>query len=87
MSDGLTRVVGGVAESLCWSFRVNGRSDPSFEAASCPFGPFDRDRKRRLRRGETFQRLDRAGCPREYHGLVWRPTESVAELAPRKRDA
>jgi hypothetical protein len=80
MLEGLTRVVGGVEESLCWAFRVHGKDDAKYEAANGQFGPFDTDRKRRLKRGETFQRLDRSGSPREYQGLVWRPKGAVPGL-------
>ena len=73
MTDIQTRIVDGVEESLCWSFGVHGKSETTYEAASGPGGPFDRDRNRRLKRGETFKRLNGSGSPREYQGLVWRP--------------
>lgn len=89
MVESVTRVVDGVKESLCWCFRVHGKSETTlYEIASGHMGPLDRDRKRRLRRGETFQRLDRSGCPREYTGLVWRPaacdppSELLADAPP-----
>jgi hypothetical protein len=78
---GLTRVVDGVEERLCWHYRVHGRADAVYEPASNRLGPLDRDRQRRLKRGETFQRLDSSGSPREYQGLVWRPTSSLAASA------
>jgi hypothetical protein len=71
MSDRLTRVVGGAAERLCWRFVVRGKADPDYELASSAVGPFDPDRARRLKRGETFQRLDPSGRPRVYDGLSW----------------
>lgn len=73
MGEGLTRVVGGVEERLYWRFAVHGKSDPTFEPASSQLGPVDPDRHRRLKPGETFQRLDRSGHPCVYQGLSWRP--------------
>ena len=81
MNSGLMRVVGGVEEHLCWCFQVHGKGDVSYEPADGQLGPFDRDRQRRLKRGETFQRLDRSGSPRMYHGLFWRP-RNTAKLEP-----
>jgi hypothetical protein len=81
MGDGLTRVVGGVAERLCWRFVVPGKADPHYEPASGSVGPFDPDRARRLKRGETFQRLDHSGRPRRYEGLSWQPA-TVAPAHP-----
>jgi len=81
MGDGVTRVVGGVAQRLCWRFVVRGRADPDYEPASGSVGPFDLDRARRLKRGETFQRLDRSGRPRLYEGLSWQPV-TVAHAHP-----
>ncbi len=78
MRDALTRVMGGVAERLCWRFVVRGKADPEYEPASGAVGPFDPDRARRLKRGETFQRLDHSGRPRRYEGLSWQP----AAVAP-----
>jgi hypothetical protein len=69
----MTRVVDGVAKRLCWCFVVRGKADPDYEPASSAVGPFDPDRARRLKRGETFQRLDRLGRPRRYEGLSWQP--------------
>lgn len=83
MADGLTRVVGGVAERLCWRFVVRGKADADYEPASGALGPFDPDRARRLKRGETFQRLDRSGRPRRYEGLFWQP----APVAPARAEA
>jgi hypothetical protein len=77
MDKGLTRVVDGVEERLCWRFAVHGRSEATYEPANCQLGPFDRDLQRRLKRGETFRRLDRTGSPREYQGLFWRPTSTL----------
>jgi hypothetical protein len=68
----LGRVVDDVRERLCWRFLVHGRIDPTHERASGGSGPFDPDRRRCLKRGEPFQRLDRAGRPRTYQGLSWR---------------
>ncbi len=79
MSDGLTRVVDGVAERLCWRFVVLGKADPDYEPASGAVGPIDPDRARRLKRGETFQRLDRSGRPRRYEGLSWQPATARPE--------
>ncbi|AKT42837.1 hypothetical protein [Chondromyces crocatus] len=72
MNQSLTRVVDGEEQCLCWQFGCHGKSDATYEPASGQVGPFDRDRQRRLKKGETFQRLDRSGSPREYQGLVWR---------------
>ncbi|AUX29148.1 uncharacterized protein SOCE836_012360 [Sorangium cellulosum] len=74
----LSRVVDGVEQRLCWRFQVHGRSDVTYEPASGQHGPFDRDRQRHLKAGETFQRLDRSGSPRKYGGLVWQPKRSIA---------
>jgi len=82
VGEGLTRVVDGVKEWLCWRFHVYGKSEATYERASSPLGPFDRDRQRRLKRGETFQRLSRSGSPREYQGLCWRPKSSMPEIDP-----
>lgn len=79
MTKGVTRIVDGVEELLCWRFRVHGKRDDAYEAASGQLGPYDQDRKRRLKRGETFQRLDSSGRPRQYQGLVWRPTSSGSD--------
>lgn len=78
---GLTRVVSGVAERLCWRFVVRGKADPDYEPTNSAVGPFDPDRARRLKRGETFQRLDRSGRPRRYEGLSWQPA-TVAPARP-----
>jgi hypothetical protein len=77
MDDVLTRIVDGVRERLCWCFAVQGRIDPTYEPASAGRGPFDPDRRRCLKRGETFQRLDRSGRPRTYQGLSWRPADAI----------
>lgn len=77
MGAGLTRVVDGVEQWLCWRFRVHGKNDVAYEPANGELGPFDPDRRRRLKRGETFQRLDRAGSPRQYDGLCWRPKSTL----------
>lgn len=77
MSKGFVRVVDGVEEQLCWSFCVHGKIDPTYEPASSQLGPFDPDRRRRLRRGETFQRLGGSGHPCAYQGLTWRPKEPI----------
>lgn len=82
MDKGLTRVVDGVEQQLCWRFGVHGKSDATYEPASSQLGPFDPDRQRRLKRGETFRRLDRAGSPREYQGLVWRPKSPIPGVEP-----
>jgi hypothetical protein len=82
MPDGSTRVVDGVRERLYWRFLVHGRVDPTYEPASGRGGPFDPDRRRCLKRGETFQRLDGAGRPRTYEGLSWRPDSQVENAAP-----
>jgi hypothetical protein len=82
MVEGLTRVVDGVEEQLCWRFHVHGKSEATYEPASAQRGPFDRDRQRCLRRGESFRRLDRAGSPREYQGLCWRPKSSIPGRGP-----
>ncbi len=73
MADGSTRVVHGVRERLCWGFLIHGKLDPTYEPASSGNGPFDPDRRRCLRRGETFQRLDRSGRPWTYQGFSWQP--------------
>ncbi|WP_433933642.1 hypothetical protein AB3662_04635 [Sorangium cellulosum] len=78
MKESLSRVVDGVEQRLCWRFQVHGRSDVVYEPALNLRGPFDRDRQRHLRSGETFQRLDRSGSPRKYGGLVWQPTSALA---------
>lgn len=80
MNEYLSRVVDGVEQRLCWRFRVHGRSDATYEPASGQHGPLDRDRRRLLRIGETFQRLDASGSPRKYDGLVWQPKSSLAGL-------
>jgi len=77
MNRGFKRVVDGVEEYLCWSFRVHGKSDATYEPASSRLGPFDPDRRRRLRCGETFQRLDGSGHPCSYQGLTWRAVGPV----------
>src|SRR4051794_36953928 len=85
MRERLNRIVDGVEERLCWRFAVHGRTDPSYEPADGARGPIDPDRRRRLQRGETFQRLDRSGRPREYQGLFWQPavpTPVVLEETP-----
>ncbi|WP_437751503.1 hypothetical protein [Sorangium sp. So ce1389] len=82
MKESLSRVVDGVEQRLCWRFQVHGRNDVTYEPASGQRGPFDRDRQRHLRMGETFQRLDRSGCPRKYNGLVWQPKSAIAGLGP-----
>ncbi|WP_438018307.1 hypothetical protein WMF18_04160 [Sorangium sp. So ce315] len=78
MNGSLLRVVDGVEQRLCWRFQVHGRSHVVYEPAISLRGPFDRDRQRHLRAGETFQRLDRSGAPRKYDGLVWQPTSALA---------
>lgn len=78
MRDALTRLVGTEEEWLCWRFQVQGRSEASYERADAELGPFDQDRQRRLKRGETFQRLGGSGAPRAYLGLVWRQRSSMA---------
>jgi hypothetical protein len=82
MDDGLTRVVDGEEQCLCWRFQVHGRSDAIYEPASARIGPFDHDRQRRLNKGETFRRLDSGGSPREYQGLCWRPKSSIQTPRP-----
>ncbi|WP_437968827.1 hypothetical protein WMF04_05810 [Sorangium sp. So ce260] len=82
MNEGLSRMVDGVEQRLCWRFQVHGRSDVTYEPASGQRGPFDRDRQRHLKTGETFQRLDRSGSPRKYNGLVWQPKSSIAGAGP-----
>ncbi len=77
MNDGLTRVVDGEEQRLCWRFQIFGKNSATYEPASSQLGPFDGDRQRRLRRGETFKRLDRSGSPREYQGLFWRPADAL----------
>jgi hypothetical protein len=77
MDDVLTRVVDGVRERLCWCFAIQGRTDPTYEPARAERGPFDPDRRRCLKRGETFQRLDRSGRPRTYQGLSWQPADAI----------
>jgi hypothetical protein len=77
MNQALTRVVGSVEESLCWRFQVHGKTEATYQRADAELGPFDQDRRRRLKRGETFQRLGCSGAPRAYQGLVWRPKGSV----------
>ncbi|WP_437325648.1 hypothetical protein [Sorangium sp. So ce381] len=72
----LSRVVDGVEQRLCWRFQVHGRSEAMYEPADGSHGPFDRDRQRNLKLGETFQRLDRSGSPRKYDGLFWQPKSS-----------
>ena len=79
MNERLYRIVDGVEERLCWRFAVHGRIDSSYEIADGDRGPYDPDRRRRLQRGETFQRLDRSGRPRIYQGLAWRPAGTLAE--------
>jgi hypothetical protein len=86
MSNEFERIVDGVAEQLCWSFRVHGRVEPTHEPARSRLGPVDPDRHRRLRCGETFLRLDRSGHPRVYQGLSWQPKEPVG-VAPRSLGA
>lgn len=79
MSNDFKRVVDGVEEQLCWSFRVHGKSEPLYEPARSRLGPVDPDRQRRLRCGETFQRLDGSGHPCSYRGLAWRPKAPVRD--------
>jgi hypothetical protein len=79
MIDQLTRLVDGVEEQLCWRFTVPGRSDSIYERAKGTVGPFDPDRRRCLRRGETFQRLDRSGHPHTYRGLSWCALAAISE--------
>jgi hypothetical protein len=81
MDKGLTRMVDGVEQRLCWRFGVHGKMDATYEPARDQLGPFDPDRQRRLKRGETFRRLGRAGSPREYQGLFWRPKDTLLGLA------
>ncbi|EYF04206.1 hypothetical protein [Chondromyces apiculatus] len=81
MNIGVIRVVDGEEQRLCWRFGVHGKSNATYEPASGQVGPFDGDRKRRLKKGETFQRLDRSGSPREYQGLEWRSKSSLEGLA------
>lgn len=76
MINEFKRVVNGVEEQLCWSFRAHGKSEPTYTPASSQLGPLDPDRRRRLRYGETFQRLGGSGHPRAYQGLVWRAVSS-----------
>ncbi|WP_437669754.1 hypothetical protein [Sorangium sp. So ce131] len=78
MKDSLSRVVDGVEERLCWRFQVHGKSEATYEPASASRGPFDRDRQRHLKQGETFLRLDRSGSPRKYNGLTWQPKSAIA---------
>ncbi|CAN90967.1 hypothetical protein predicted by Glimmer/Critica [Sorangium cellulosum So ce56] len=78
----LSRVVDGVEQRLCWRFHVHGKSDVMYEPASGQRGPFDRDRQRHLKAGETFKRLDRSGSPRRYDGLSWQPTSALAGAGP-----
>jgi hypothetical protein len=68
----LVRVVDGMEEALCWRF-ARGRAAPTYQPATGARGPFDPDRRRHLKPGETFQRLDRSGHPCTYQGLSWRP--------------
>lgn len=77
MNNGLTRMVDGEEQRLCWIFQV-GKHDPSYEPASNQLGPFDRDRQRRLKRGETFMRLGSGGSPRAYQGFCWRPANTLS---------
>lgn len=77
MDRGLSRVVDGVEERLCWRFGVHGKTDATYEPARDQLGPFDPDRQRRLKRGETFRRLSSTGSPREYQGLFWRPKSTI----------
>ena len=77
MMERLNRVVDGIEERLCWRVAVHGRADPAYEPADGDRGPYDPDRRRRLLRGETFQRLDRSGRPRIYQGLSWRPAGTI----------
>ena len=77
MDSGLTRMIDGVEQRLCWRFGVHGKNGASYEPASGQVGPFDRDRKRRLKKGETFQRLSGSGSPREYQGLCWQPKSAI----------
>jgi hypothetical protein len=79
MNERLYRIVDGVEERLCWRFAVHGRLESSYEPADGDRGPYDPDRRRRLQRGETFQRLDRSGRPRIYQGLAWRAASMLAE--------
>lgn len=81
MDKGLTRVVDGVEERLCWRYGVHGKSDATYEPARDQLGPLDRDRQRRLKKGETFLRLGGGGSPREYQGLVWRPKSTIPGFA------
>lgn len=82
MDRGLTRTVNGEEEWLCWRFGAHGKTEPTYERASVQMGPYDHDRQRRLKRGETFRRLDAAGAPREYQGLCWRPKSSFVRADP-----
>lgn len=82
MEEHLSRVVDGVVQQLCWRFQVHGRVDATYEPANSQRGPFDNDRKRHLKLGETFQRLDRSGSPRSYRGLFWRPKSSIPGFGP-----
>ena len=78
MDESLTRVIDGEEQCLCWVFHVHGRNEVTYERASGQMGPFDQDRQRRLKKGETFRRLDSGGSPVEYQGLCWRPTSSIS---------
>jgi hypothetical protein len=82
MQNGLTRVVDGVEERLCWRFGTHGRGEATYQPSDGQLGPFDRDRLRRLRRGETLQRLSRTGSPLTYEGLSWQPKSSLVERDP-----
>lgn len=85
MNDRFTRLVDGVEVELCWRFTVSGRSDATFEPARSMSGPFDPDRQRCLRPGETFKRLDPSGHPCTYRGHTWCARPAIAD--PRGRPA
>ncbi|MFT3767883.1 MAG: hypothetical protein QM820_20735 [Minicystis sp.] len=76
----LMRMTNGVEERLCWRFRVPGRAEPKHEPANGQHGPYDPDRLRHLRPGETFQRLGRSGHPCHYQGLFWQPTQRTSPI-------
>lgn len=76
----LMRMTNGVEERLCWRFHVPGRAEPKYEPANGQHGPYDPDRLRQLRPGETFQRLGRSGHPCHYQGLFWQPTQPTSPI-------
>lgn len=64
---------------LCNKFQLaDGRSAPTYvdvaDGDRAHAGPWDEDRERYLRPGETFQRL-RGTTPRVYEGRVWTTPE------------